>query len=291
MGGEKVRQNALWFQKYAYNVTSQFGEDGIIQQALQIIGDNDGWCVEFGASDGVNLSNTYNLINNMGYTGVLIEGDKLRFRSLVEHYRAHRNVTLINTFVGFEQEDCLDTILEKIPGIPANFDLLSIDIDGNDYHVWKAVQRYKPKIVVIEYNPTIPNAVEFVQVPDMRVTHGSSILSICKLAERKGYELIAVTQANAIFVDSLYYELFGIEDNSIAVMREDESNITYIFSGYDGTLFIRGYGRLRWHGIPISEHKIQQLPKFLRTFPQNYSSFQRFCFKLYKYLRKKIDAG
>lgn len=56
-----------WLNEFASNVTSQFGEDGIIEKILEVIGDANRWCVEFGASDGVYLSNTYNLIKNKGY--------------------------------------------------------------------------------------------------------------------------------------------------------------------------------------------------------------------------------
>ena len=59
-------------------IYSQFGEDGIINEILNRIGENniDKWCVEFGARDGISDSNTYNLIKNNNYKAVLIEGDK-----------------------------------------------------------------------------------------------------------------------------------------------------------------------------------------------------------------------
>jgi len=275
-----------WLNKFAKDITSQYGEDGIIEKVLEVIGDNNKWCVEFGVWDGKHYSNTFNLIKNKDYSAVLIEGDARKFRDLLKTYEGNRKVIPINVFVGFEKEDGLDALL-KTTGIPIDFDLLSIDIDGNDYHVWEAVQCYRPKIAVIEHNPTIPSVVEFVQARDMRISQGSSLLSIDKLAKLKGYELVATTRTNAIFVDSKYFGLFGIKDNSPEVMRTDESGITYIFNGYDGTVFIRGRGKLGWHGISYKESRMQQLPKWLREYPDNYGRLKRIFAKLYRKLHKK----
>lgn len=275
-----------WLCEFARNVTSQHGEDGIIEKALDVIGETNQWCVEFGSWDGRHLSNTFNLIENKGYAGVLIEGDGQRFQDLLNTYKANNTVVPIHALVGFEKDNGLDAIL-KSTDIPVDFDLLSIDIDGNDYHVWEAVRNCQPKIVVIEYNPTVPSAVEFVQARDMHVTQGSSLLSIDRLAKSKGYELVAVTHSNAIFVDAKYFNLFGIEDNRVATMRSDESSVTYIFNGYDGTVFIRGCGELGWHGIPYRPSRMQPLPKCLREYPKNYGKVKRALAKLYRSLYKR----
>ena len=282
----KMHRSNQWLHDFAKNITSQYGEDGIIEKALETATDNDNWCVEFGAWDGKLFSNTYSLINDKGYSAVLIEADSRKFRDLLKTYKKNNKVIPLNAFVGFEKEKSVDTLLVPT-AIPVNFDLLSIDIDGNDYHVWEAVQNYKPKIVVIEYNPTIPNKVNFVQEPDIGLNQGSSLLAIDKLAKRKGYELVAVTHTNAIFVDSKYFGLFGIKNNQVDVMRTDESSVTYIFNGFDGTVFIRGCGKLAWHGIPYRESRIQPLPKWLRGYPKNYGWFKKMMGNLYRSLYKR----
>ena len=283
---KNMTKSNLWFSEFARNVTSQFGEDGIIEKVLDVINDNNKWCVEFGSWDGKNCSNTFNLIKEKDYSAVLIEGNPNRFKDLVKTFEGNKTVILINAFVGFEEDNCLDTLLETAE-IPTDFDLLSIDIDGNDYHVWEGVRHYKPKIVVIEFNPTIPNEVEFVQARDMQVTQGSSILSITKLAKSKGYELVAVTKANAILVNSKYFGLFGIRDNSVGTMRTDQSSITYIFCGYDGTVFIRGCGMLPWQTIHYKESRVQQLPKWARKRVGDRNILRRKLGKIYRRLRKK----
>ena len=267
-------------------MTSQKGEDGIIEKVLDVMNNSNKWCVEFGCWDGKHLSNTFNLVRNKGYSAVLVEGDAKKFEDLLKTCEGNKKVIPVNAYVGFDPENCLDVLLETTE-IPLDFDLLSIDIDGNDYHVWEAVRRYKPKVVVIEFNPTIPKEIEFVQPRDMGVTQGNSLLSIAKLAKSKGYELLSTTMWNAIFVDAKYYDLFGITDNSVEAMITDESLVTYIFSGYDGTVFLRGYRKLPWLNIVFSDRRIQQLPRFLRKSLMGRSRFRKKVLKRYRRLREK----
>jgi hypothetical protein len=134
-----------WLLKFKDNTYSQTGEDGIIKKILEILPEKDQWCVEFGAWDGVFLSNTRNLIEQDGYHAVLIEGSKKKYADLCRNYANSEKVVALNNLVGFSDADNLDQILKDTP-IPTNFDFLSIDVDGNDYHIWKAVSRYRPKL-------------------------------------------------------------------------------------------------------------------------------------------------
>lgn len=275
-----------WLSDYARNVTSQNGEDGIIEKILEVIGETNKWCVEFGCWDGKKLSNTYNLIVNKGYSAILIESNKRRFAQLLKTYEHNEKVIPLNCFVGFNEDNCLDTILKSTPA-PKNFDLLCIDIDGNDYHVWGAIKNYKPKVVVVEFNPTIPPVIEFIQPRDIHITQGSSLLSISKLAKSKGYELVCVAGGNAFFVDSKYFNLFGIKDNSVSQIWTDQSAITHIFCGFDGTVFLASYRKLRWQDITIRESKVQQLPKWARKRVGDRNIIRRKLGKIYRRLRKK----
>ncbi len=278
--------DSKWLLGFAGNVTSQKGEDGVIAKVLEVVGAREGWCVEFGAWDGKHLSNTYSLIADKGFAAVLIEGSAKRFRALTETFRNNPKVIPINAFVGFGVDDNLDAILAKT-AIPVDFDVLSIDIDGNDYHVWKAVSRYRPKLVVIEYNPTVPSAVEFVQRADMSVNHGSSIRSMALLAKEKGYELVAATDYNCFFVKAEYFPLFGIENNTVEAIRPDESCVSYIFNGFDGTVFVRGRGILEWHGIPYRESRMQVVSRLFRRLPDTYGPLMRVVAKHYRSLKKR----
>lgn len=276
----------LWLNQFARNVTSQFGEDGIIEKVLDVINDNNKWCVEFGSWDGKKCSNTYNLISEKDYSAVLIEGSSKRFKDSLKTFEGNKNVISLNAFVGFDEENSLDVFLKTTP-IPVNFDVLSIDIDGNDYHTWNAVKDYKPKVVVIEFNPTIPPEVKFVQPADFKVSQGSSLLSLDKLAKSKGYELLAATTANAIFVDSKYFTLFNIENNCVDVLMTDRSLITHIFCGYDGTVFLSGCRLMPWQQIAYKESHVQQLPKWARKIVGDKNIIRKKLGKYFRRLRKK----
>jgi hypothetical protein len=251
-------------RKHASNVTSQFGEDGIIQAIIDIIGAKNNWCVEFGAWDGKYLSNTWTLLNDRNWSGVLIEGNADRVAKLEEAHRGG-NVTVKNAFVGWSGDNTLDAILSDT-AIPQDFDLLSIDIDGNDFHVWKEIRKYEPRIVVIEFNPTASNQLYFVQDPDPDINQGCSLLALIELGKLKGYELVCTTIINAFFVIKELFPLIGIDDNSIDAMHEEEITAE-ICHGYDGTVFAAGHTRLNWHGIALTQEDYQLLPKNMRKYP------------------------
>ena len=274
-----------WLSQYARNVASQFGEDGIIEKALAIISQTDAWCVEFGAWDGKHFSNTFHLIDRKGYSAVLIESDPQKFRLLKQNYQSNPKVHCLCQLVRTEPPYHIDAILAPTQ-IPQHFDVLSIDINGCDFHVWQAMGYYRPKIIVIEYNPTIPNSIDFVQPNDFNLTQGCSLRALVRLARSKDYELIAVTTANGIFVDRKYFPNFGIDRNSPEDIRTDDSTITYLFTGYDGTVFLAGNRQMIWHNIPMTEKKSQQLPKVLRQFPDRYNWWKRILARFYFSIRK-----
>ena len=279
----ELQEQARWLTRHASNVTSQSGEDGIIAKALSLLPERTSWCVEFGAWDGKLHSNSYDLIMSHGYRGVFIEADPVRFRDLEQTHGASGRNVLLNAFVGFSKSDSLDVLLSRCE-IPKNFDLLSIDIDGNDYHVWEAMHEFQPKLVVIEFNPTLSNSILFVQEKEPRTNHGSSPASLVELGKRKGYELIAATALNLLFVSSEHYGAFGIADNSLALMRDD-SRVPQIFFGYDGHVFlseanVTGSIGVGWHHLELRESDVQVLPKRLQKYPDQYTRFERLQYLL-----------
>lgn len=274
-------KNPAWLLDYESKVYSQTGEDGIVEKILGTIPETDQWCVEFGAWDGLQASNSRNLIENHQYKAVLIEGNTGKFQELKSNYARNGNVYPVHAFVGFQRQDGLDEILKTTP-IPFDFDFLSIDIDGNDYHAWQAVEIYKPKVICIEYNPTIPTEVEFVQPADPSINQGNSLLSLVKLGQVKGYELVCAMQFNAFFVRREYFPLFEIADNRPELLRRDLSKVTYIFSTYDGIVHLCGFGGLPWHNIRLDQSKVQAIPGFLRKFPSNYNKLEQPLYKIFK---------
>lgn len=177
-------------KKYGFNKFSQNGEDGIIEQALQRIGLFHGRCVEFGAADGTFCSNTAKLLNE-GWSGKLIEGDEMLFSQMLNNKKLPDTVDKENAFV----------TPENVNHLVGECDLLSIDIDGNDYEVWKAYT-HKPAIVIIEINSSFhPEVYHFSK------EQGCSYAMMNKLGESKGYCLLCHT-GNMVFVDSKYKKKF-----------------------------------------------------------------------------------
>lgn len=242
---DRRRKESCVLLDHARDVTSQGGEDGILEHLFGVLGARSRWCVEFGAWDGRRASNTWNLIANHGWSGVLIEGDPAKFRKLERTYAdTPRAVCVEGVVHPGKGAGSLDDHLGRT-AIPRAFDLVSIDIDGNDYHVWRHLVRYRPRVVVVEFNPCIPNDVLFVQDCDLSVNQGSSLLALIDLGRRKGYELAGVTDSNAIFVDADEFPALGIRDNSIDAMAFPRCDAKY-FDAYDGTLFHVGSLKLHW---------------------------------------------
>jgi len=251
-------KNNRWLLDHRRDVESQFGEDGIIEKIFEVIQPKNKWCVEFGAWDGKHYSNTYNLIQNHGWSGVLIEGDPARCAEIKQTH-AGKPVHAVNAFV----KDNLDELLPA--EVPTDFDFLSIDIDGNDYHVWRTLVAHKPRVVIIEFNSMIPAAVDFVQKNDANTTHGNSILAMVRLAKEKGYELVCINQENAFFVERSLFPLFEIADNSIDAIKHFHEPM-YIYQLYDGTIRVSGAQHLMYYGIEfdLNSRIIQPLPRFVR---------------------------
>lgn len=250
--------------------TSQFGEDGIIRHIFEKIGTTNKWCIELGALNGTHHSNTRRLIAEEGWSAVLIEADPTYFEKLTEVYKDTPNAYPIQKFITFEGKDALDSVLAETP-IPKDPDLFSLDIDGNEYHVWDSMHTYAPRVLVVEFNPSIPNEVTFIQPRDMRVFQGSSLRAIIALAKEKGYELAATNDTNGFFVRKDLFPKLGITDNSIETLRTDHQYETKLYQLYDGTLKISGFNKLFWHNIPIDEGKLQILPSAKRAYPARIS--------------------
>lgn len=160
---------------------SQSGEEGILHTLIEIIGAKSHYLVDFGAGDGFHLSNTRFLIEQ-GWRGLLMDGDnKGNAEVKAEHITADN---ICNLFAKYE--------------VPKEFDLLSIDIDGNDYWVLDRILGggYRPQIIIAEFNGTITQdrAVTIAYNPDHvwknNDYYGASFSAFCKLAIRHGYRVI-----------------------------------------------------------------------------------------------------
>src|ERR1700730_4072528 len=100
---------STYLRAFSNDVTSQSGEDGIIGKIFDLIGTTNKHCVEFGAWDGKRSSNTWALINQNEWSGILIEGNSVRFNELKATYVGNERAKLLNRYVGFG-ENSLDNL-------------------------------------------------------------------------------------------------------------------------------------------------------------------------------------
>jgi len=219
---------------YEANITSQFGEDGIVEEILKRIGPGNTYCVEFGAWDGKHFSNTWHLWHDNKWKAVLIEGDPSKAEQLKDALREFPNATPYCAYVGSSGQNTLDAILARV-GAPQVIDVLSIDIDGDDYHVFEAFNSFSSRVVLIEFNPTIPSHIELVPPPGNYF--GSSALSIYKLAKKKGYSLAACTTANLIFVRNSEYSKLGFDEPTLETIMPT-GDLTYVITSFNGTSYL-----------------------------------------------------
>lgn len=278
---------------HATNVHSQYGEDGILAELIRRLGveHRTNWCAEVGAWDGVFLSNTCNLVVAHGYQAVLIEGDPERAADIRRNHPSDA-VVIINDFVSCDSPKQLDDLLATTP-IPERFDVLSIDIDGADYWILESLQRYRPTIIIIEFNPSMPNAVQFVQERSTSVSQGSSPRSIAELAAGKGYALVAVTSTNLVLVESAFADrLRDPEDSELARhetpvetlvrMRRDYPN--YVFTLFDGTVRSSEPVGILWHGATLPQ-TLYRPPRVFASYPGSWSRLRQRAWKLYRRAR------
>jgi hypothetical protein len=170
---------------------SQNGEDGIIEAIFALIGVTNRFFVEFGVEDGM-MCNTRRL-KERGWTGLQMDPRDPGGPGVKKEFVTAENI---------------ESLLEKYQ-VPRVFDLLSIDIDGNDYWVWKAIAVRRPRAVVIEYNATMPPPVSrtIPYDPKFRFDEtdyfGASLAALARLGREKGYTLVACDSRgiNAFFVD------------------------------------------------------------------------------------------
>lgn len=152
-------------------------------------------------------------MKNYNWGGLYIEADKKKYLDLEQKYKDNKKITCVNSFVqDGDGDDSLTNILKQA-NIEKEFTILSIDIDGNDYQVWRDLKYFEPMLVIIEYNQTIPPYIEYID-EDGKSFMGSSCLSLYNLAKEKGYELICCTTTNCFFIKKDLFHLFNLKDNT-----------------------------------------------------------------------------
>ena len=200
-------QETLRLVRHGYKVHSQSDEDGIIAEIFQRIGTKNKNFIEFGVEHGIECNSLWLLMQ--GWSGLWIDGGVKNCRRIEKshaHFTQSEQLRVENTFI---TRDNINALLARHFPLPQNeIDLLSIDIDFNDYWVWQAIVDVNPRLVVIEYNASWPPpaAITVPYKPQGRWNgtsyFGASLGALTKLGREKGYSLVGCCLAgtNAFFV-------------------------------------------------------------------------------------------
>jgi len=194
-------------ERHGRKVWSQCDEDGILEEIFRRIGIASRSFVEFGVSNGREC-NTLKLLVE-GWRGLWMESSAERCDAIRRIFAARLAAGQLELRQASVSAENIDGLLAAARVAAAGeLDLLCIDIDGNDYHVLKAVRSVRPRVLVIEYNGKFPPPMDLVQPYDPSRTWdgsdygGSSLQAIANLAARRGYRLVGtnITGVNAFFV-------------------------------------------------------------------------------------------
>ena len=234
------------------NVHSQNGEDGVLHRLFAALDIATGTAVEFGAWDGVHLSNTAAL-RARGWNTILIEADETKIARLRALESGRTKV--VHAFVEPRGEHSLDAILDGI-GV-THVDFVSIDIDGDDLNVFRHLVR-RPTVVCIEFNPGIPPPYSFTN-PE-RQHKGSSIAAIYEVAQDKGYELVYATYCNAFLVRKPEASRFAHYDATRAFHLTRRPAVMFMF---DGEFRLVGEGT-----SPVFRHPASTIPVYVPRLPR-----------------------
>ncbi len=198
-------QNPKKLTRYENQVFSQNGEDGIISEIFKRIGTESKYFVEFGVGNGLENNTVCLLFKD--YTGCWIEANADHVQAITQKFGPvirKGQLKVRNELITAEN---IETLFRELK-VPEEFDLLSIDIDGNDYWVWKAIENYHPRVLVIEYNALFPPDINAVIRYNPHFSwggtfyFGASLKALEILGAHKGYRLVGCDfkGVNAFFV-------------------------------------------------------------------------------------------
>uniref|UniRef100_A0A6C0ESA2 Methyltransferase FkbM domain-containing protein n=1 Tax=viral metagenome TaxID=1070528 RepID=A0A6C0ESA2_9ZZZZ len=230
-------------------VLSEWGQDGVLEKIFDIIGTTNKFFVEFGSSGNDSGKGNTAYLRRRGFDGLLMDGSERPY-----------NIDILDkkheVKIEFIKASNINELFKKY-NVPNEFDFLSIDIDGQDFHVWNSIDSmYIPRVVSIEMNYHIEPGIDKVMHVDENwiwpgsEQSGASVTALKKLGNKKGYSLVATCMSDAIFVrndlvkDSDNNELFkNINDEYELVklntdIKEQNSKFNFDKNHFDRPLFL-----------------------------------------------------
>lgn len=197
------------FEDTGFRVFSQYEEDGKLLYIFSIIGMKNKTFVEIGADDGIN-SNCANLVFNFGFRGLFLDDNAKAIKRGQKFYGKYPHPWMYapKFKCAMVKVDNINQLITEA-GLKGEIDLLSIDIDGNDYWIWQAINKIQPNVVIIEthvefgmQNIVVPYDPNYFFPGKHPVYHGASPIAMNNLAQKKGYRLVGANDLgfNLIFV-------------------------------------------------------------------------------------------
>ncbi len=219
-----------YINDYEFKVSSQWGEDGIIQYLINNINIKNTTFVEFGVEK-YTESNTRFLLQNNNWNGLVLDGssenisyiknDPIYWKHSLKAEHAFLTVENINQIISSN-------------GISGDIGLLSIDVDGNDYWLWEAINCISPNIVVVEFNSlfgkkekvSVPYKSNFVWTNEhfSNLYWGASLAAMEYLGEKKGYSLVGINSVSS--------NAFFVKDEMIGNVRKTNSKEAHSYSSF-----------------------------------------------------------
>lgn len=190
---------------YGYRVYSQADEDGIIREIFRRIGEGNRTFLEIGAGNGLENNSLFLLIQ--GWRGAWIEGSARKTQSAKRNFAGVVAEGRLRVEQHFLTAANVDATVARMAPV-SEVDLLSIDLDGNDYYILNAIRAISPRVIVAEYNPKFPADVAWVM--EYNEAHrwdgtdyfGASLKALEVLLAARGYALVgcSILGSNAFFV-------------------------------------------------------------------------------------------
>ena len=242
-------------EDYEFKIFSQWGEDGIIQHLTKSIEIKNKTFIEFGVEDFIQANCRFLLMKD-DWKGFVIDSSKnniSRLQSLYFYWKYE-----LNSLVAYITKENINDLLSK-SGFKEDLGILSIDLDGNDYYILQAIENFKPRILICEYNAvfgekrkiSIPYQSDFNRTKShySNLYWGASLAAMTFLANKKGYSLVGTnsTCLNAFYIRNdlinSKVEVLTVEDSyfpsSFRESRDKLGNLTYI-TGNERLDVIRG---------------------------------------------------
>jgi hypothetical protein len=233
---------------YRKKIFSEYSQDGVIEKIFEIIGTTNKFFVEFGSNGTDNGMGNTPYLRKKGFDGLLMDGSETPYDIKTDKtYEVKIEMVTASN---------INNLFNKY-NVPSDFDFLSIDIDGQDFHVWNKLENYNPRVVSIEMNIHMIPGIDLVlkrndnYIWDASHLTGASITSLKKLGIKKGYSMVCICCSDAIFVrNDLCYdsqqnvlfenmnnesELFklDIERNGVNLVDENEFINSGLFANSD----------------------------------------------------------